>query len=94
VTKEAVRTHVVLPRELIEAVDELVGPRHRSEFIAEAAKEKLRRLKLIRAAEKVKGSLADVDTPGWESPEAAAEWVRASRRAADEARSARLDRNR
>ncbi len=93
-TKEAVRTHVVLPRDLVEELDELVGPRHRSDFIAEAAREKLRQLKLIKAAEKVKGSLAHVDIPGWESPEAAAEWVRASRRAADEARSARLDRNR
>ena len=83
-TKEAVRTHVVLPRELIEAVDELVGPRHRSEFIAEAAKEKLAHLKLARAFEEAAGSLEDVDVPGWETPEAAAEWVRASRRLADE----------
>ena len=87
-TKEAVRTHVVLPKALVEELDELVGPRRRSEFIAEAAKEKLDRLKRVRAFEKVAGSLADVDIPGWETPEAAAEWVRASRRLANE----RLDR--
>ena len=83
-TKEAVRTHVVLPKDLVEELDELVGPRHRSEFIAEAATEKLARLKLARAFEKFAGSLADVDIPGWETSESAAEWVRASRRLADE----------
>jgi hypothetical protein len=82
--KEAVRTHVVLPKELVQELDELVGPRHRSEFIAEAAKEKLDRLKRLRAFEEFAGSLADVDIPGWETPEAAAEWVRASRRLANE----------
>jgi len=84
VTREAVRTHVVLPRELIEELDELVGPRHRSEFLAEAAEEKLSRLKLARAFEQFAGSLADVDIPGWETSESAAEWVRASRRLGDE----------
>ena len=82
-TKEAVRTHVVLPRELVEELDELVGPRHRSDFIAEATKEKLAHLKLVRAAEKFAGSLADVDIPGWETSESAAEWVRELRRGAD-----------
>jgi hypothetical protein len=79
-TKEAVRTHVVLPKDLVDELNELVGPRRRSEFIAEAAKEKLDRLKRVRAFDRVVGSLADVDIPGWETPEAAAEWVRASRR--------------
>ncbi len=41
--------------------------------------EKLRRIKLLRAAEKFAGSLKDVDIPGWETPEAASEWVRKSR---------------
>jgi metal-responsive CopG/Arc/MetJ family transcriptional regulator len=79
------RTHVILPREILEAVDGLVGKRGRSKFIAEAAEEKLARLRLENAARKAAGSLADVDTPGWESSESAARWVQASR-SADEAR--------
>ncbi len=79
--KEAVRTHVVIPRELVDLVDELVGQRGRSRFFSEAVEEKLSRVRLLRAAKRVVGSLADVDTPGWETSEAASEWVRASRRA-------------
>jgi hypothetical protein len=82
--REAVRTHVVLPKEFVEQLDELVGPRHRSGFIAEAAQEKLARLKLGEALGRMKGALADVDIPGWETPESTSEWVRASRRAWDE----------
>jgi len=37
------RTHIVLPTQLLEQIDELVGPRHRSEFIAEALAECVRR---------------------------------------------------
>jgi metal-responsive CopG/Arc/MetJ family transcriptional regulator len=40
-TKEAVPIHVVLPKELVTELDDLAGPRRRSEFIAEATKEKL-----------------------------------------------------
>lgn len=41
--KESVRTHVLVPREILEAVDRLVGQRRRSQFLAEAAQEKLER---------------------------------------------------
>ncbi len=75
------RTHVILPRDIVEAVDGLVGKRSRSRFIAEAAEEKLARLRLERAARHAAGSLADIETPGWETSESAAEWVRASRKA-------------
>ena len=45
--------------------------------------EKPARRQLIRTAEKVAGSLADTDIPGWEASESAVEWVRALRRADD-----------
>ena len=83
-SKEMMRAHVVIPKALVETIDKLVGKRHRSEFLTEAAEKEVRRLKLLKAAEKAGGSLEHVDTPGWESSEAAAEWVRASRRADDE----------
>ncbi len=80
---ETIRTHVVIPKDLVASVDELVGRRARSKFFADAAAEKLARARLSRLARSVAGSLAAVDIPGWESSEAAEEWVRASRRADD-----------
>ncbi len=37
------RTHIVIPTRLLEQLDELVGPRHRSEFITEAVAESVMR---------------------------------------------------
>lgn len=81
---ETTRTHVIIPSELVQSVDELVGKRSRSRFFSEAVEEKLARAKLANAARKVVGSLADVDIPGWETSDAAAAWVHDSRRADDE----------
>jgi len=89
-TNEMTRTHVLLPHELLEKIDKLVGQRRRSQFLAEAAKEKLARDHLAQAARKAAGSLAEVETPGWESSEAAAEWVR-SLRQQDEERMRQLE---
>ena len=41
------RTHMVLPDELVESIDSLVGKRKRSRFVQEAIREKLRRETLI-----------------------------------------------
>jgi Arc/MetJ-type ribon-helix-helix transcriptional regulator len=76
---EMVRTHVVLPKSLVEQIDARAGARHRSEFIAEVMTEWLRRLEMVDAAEAFAGSLKDVDTPGWNTPEETSAWVRASR---------------
>ena len=40
---KSVRVHVMLPKTLIEQVDQLVGPRGRSKFITEAVRAKLDR---------------------------------------------------
>jgi hypothetical protein len=78
-----------MPRELVAAIDKLVGRRARSRFLTEAAEEKVRRERLSRAMEKVAGSLVRSETPPeWETSEGATEWVGASRRADRE----RLDR--
>ena len=81
---EMVRTHVVIPKEIVDEVDRMVGNRHRSEFVAEAVAEKLSRERLHRAADRLGGSLADKDIPGWKSTESAAEWVHALRREGEE----------
>jgi hypothetical protein len=69
-----------MPAELVEEIDAQVGPRKRSRFVQEAVEEKLRRQRLQTSLAEMAGSLADVDIPGWETPEAAADWVRALRR--------------
>jgi hypothetical protein len=73
------RTHIIVPDELIAAVDARVGQRRRSRFIAEAIAEKLRHADLLEAFDEFAGSLADVDIPGWETPESTSAWVRAMR---------------
>jgi metal-responsive CopG/Arc/MetJ family transcriptional regulator len=77
------RAHVIVPDDLIAEVDELVGPRKRSEFFVEAVRDRLRRERLKAAAEAAAGSLVGVDIPGWETSESAVEWVRNLRRESD-----------
>lgn len=79
--KETMRAHVVIPKDLLETIDRMVGRRGRSRFLAEAAEKELQRRRLAAVATRVAGSLADKDIPGWETPESAAAWVRASRKA-------------
>lgn len=76
----AMRTHIVLPDELVEAVDRLVGKRRRSAFVAEALRERLRREQLLRALEESAGILKEEDYPEWATPAKVARWVRKVRR--------------
>jgi hypothetical protein len=41
------RAHIVLPQELIEEIDSVVGPRGRSAFLVETARAELRRRRLL-----------------------------------------------
>ncbi len=75
------RTHVIVPEDLVRAVDELVGKRKRSRFFASAVEEKLAHIRRRHAAAAAGGSLSGEEVPGWESPERGAEWVRALREA-------------
>ena len=84
-TARHTRTHVVLPTDLVDEIDAIVGPRERSKFLAEAAAEKLRRMRLVHLVDKLAGSLKDHAIPEWETAESAAAWVHESRQA-DQAR--------
>ena len=75
----------------MESVDALDGRRRRSRLSAEAVSDKLSQARLIGVVKEVAGSLSDVEIPGWETSEAAAQWVRDSRHA-DEALPAALRR--
>jgi hypothetical protein len=41
------RAHIILPQELIEEIDAVVGPRGRSAFLVETARAELRRRRLL-----------------------------------------------
>ena len=85
---EMVGTHVLLPRELVEEIDERVGPRRRSEFVAATLREALdrrRQLELFEAAmaearERGNGG----DPPEWDTPEGTLAWVRSMREGGDD----------
>lgn len=74
-----VRTNLLLPKELVEEVDEFAGPRGRSGYVAEALRERLRRDRLGRAIAESAGMLRAEDYPHWATPEKVVEWVRAQR---------------
>jgi hypothetical protein len=70
------RTHVVLPAELVAQIDELVGARGRSRFIAEAAEQRLQRERQRRALEIGFGAWKDEDHPELNGPDGTVGWVR------------------
>jgi hypothetical protein len=77
---ETVRAHVVLPKELVDEVDRLVGHRKRSAYLAAVLAEALKRERLGRALESTAGYLAD-SHPEWDTPEKVSAWVRELRAA-------------
>jgi predicted transcriptional regulator len=71
------RTNVTLPEELLREVDELAGPRGRSQFVADAVTWKVKRERLRRAIEETRG--VAVGKPGHMTPDEAYRWVRSMR---------------
>lgn len=78
------RTHLVIPDDVLAEIDELFGPRRRSKVVTNALRETIRRERLLRALELAEGSLKDDDIPGWETSESAYAWVRAGRQDRDD----------
>lgn len=74
------RTHVILDDEVIDAIDKLVGPRGRSRFLEEAAREKLSRVELDEALAATVGTVKADDYPEFKDQTAINEWVRTQRR--------------
>ena len=77
------RAHVVLPDDLVDEIDRLVGKRRRSAFIAEAARDRVRREGLLRALKETAGVLKAEDHPEWADSRKVAAWVRKQRRQSD-----------
>lgn len=76
---EKVRTHVLLPREMVEEIDRLVGKRCRSKFVEETLEAKLQRARLGDALRLARGSIDLSEHPEWSTPEKVSAWVRAQR---------------
>lgn len=88
--RESVRTHILVPRDLVEEVDRIAGQRKRSEFFVEAVQEKLLRERQKEALAATAGALAGSHHPEWETPEKTSQWVHDRRRAEDEHRAKKL----
>jgi hypothetical protein len=72
------RAHIIIPNDLLREIDTLVGPRGRSAFLLETARQEVRRRKLLRFLESKQAAWQDQDHPemNGDSPE----WVRQLRR--------------
>jgi Arc/MetJ-type ribon-helix-helix transcriptional regulator len=57
------RTHIVIPEQLAEEIDTLVGKRGRSSLLTEAAWKEVRRLRMLKALEQASGAWKDKDHP-------------------------------
>lgn len=68
------RAHIHLPEELIEEIDQLVGPRGRSAFLVEVAQREVQRRKQLAALAGAAGSWRTAHHP--ELKEGAAQWVK------------------
>jgi hypothetical protein len=68
------RAHVLLPEDLLREIDAIVGPRGRSAFLVETARNEVRRQKLLRFLESKEPAWKDQDHP--ELAGGAADWVR------------------
>jgi metal-responsive CopG/Arc/MetJ family transcriptional regulator len=88
---QTIRTHVVFPKELVETVDRLVGPRKRSAFLVQAVEEKIGRERLGRALAKTAGFLTEGTHPEWETPEQVSSWVHELRSLDRDAHERKLD---
>lgn len=57
------KTHLIFPRELLEAIDKFVGKRKRSQFVVEATKEKLAQEKFLKVLKETAGAWKDENHP-------------------------------
>ena len=83
------RAHVILPEELIEAIDSLVGARGRSAFLVEVAQAEVKRRRLLEFLRSPKPAWSDEDHPELVE-KGTADWVKEMRQQADAHSRARM----
>ena len=74
------KTHLVLPLEILEEVDQIAGKKKRSLFIAEATREKLEREQFLRTLDETKGAWNDKNHPELKTKRDVERYVREKRR--------------
>ncbi len=76
-----VRTHVLLPKSVLDKIDALVGERKRSQYIADALEERLQQDELLAIIDRIASTPPpEGDPPEWDTPEGVAKWVHDLRR--------------
>ena len=78
VVRMNVRTNLMLPQELVAAIDEVAGPRGRSQYVAEVLARQIRRDQWYAAAKATAGAWKD--HPLFPTDESVVAWVREGRR--------------
>jgi hypothetical protein len=86
------RAHIFLPEDLLRDIDALVGPRGRSAFLAETARNEVRRQKLLRFLEGKTPIWRSADHP--ELAHGASAWVRTIRQENEVSRARKSSPNR
>jgi hypothetical protein len=74
-----VRTNLMLPEALVEAIDEVAGPRGRSRYVTDVLTHQIRRDRQRAAFEATFGALSPDDYPHWSTSEKIVDWVRERR---------------
>lgn len=72
------RAHVLLPLDLVREIDTIVGPRGRSAFLVETAREAIRRKRMLQFLDSDEPVWKEADHPEFKHGSAA--WVRKLRR--------------
>lgn len=85
-----VKTHIVLPEDLLDEIKKEVGAKKRSDFLAEAAREKLKRLRLDKVLDKAAGLWTDERYPEFKTEEDVRSQIRAFRKRAGQRLKAKL----
>jgi hypothetical protein len=78
VVRMNVRTNLMLPEELVTAIDEVAGPRGRSRYVTEVLERQIRRDHWFAAAKATAGAWKD--HPLFPTDESVVEWIREGRR--------------
>ena len=68
------RAHVLLPMDLVQEIDTIVGPRGRSAFLVETAREAIRRKRMLQFLDNDEPVWKEADHP--ELKQGSAAWVR------------------
>ena len=79
-----IKVHLTFPPKIIGEIDDLVGKRGRSKFVAEAAKEKISREKFLKALKECAGTWKSENHPNLPSSKDVVKFVEKIRKESEE----------